>query len=189
MNRHPETPFVPGILSRNLPNTDVRVDSDAGTFNGWAVKYGIRDAYGTTFSPGCFSQGTEDLELRDFPYLWFHDPFTPIGTFRAVEKDDGLWIEGRWDDTGEGNSSRARAKSGSAPGLSVGFVPEGVAPDDESVFTSARLVETSQITLGFQAVPGAKLESVRSIDPVPDLRARRARARLTLVGAQKNRSK
>jgi hypothetical protein len=44
----------------------------------------------------------------------------------------------------------------------VGFVPIGVDPDDDTVFTSARLVETSQITRRMASVPGAGITKARA---------------------------
>lgn len=175
----------PVVLHRVVADMAVRAaEDDAGTFDGWALLWDTLDSYGTTFAPGTFSAG--GLDTDPYAMLWMHDRDRPIGVFTAEERDRGLWIEGGWDDTTDGRDARARARSGSAPGLSVGFVPIMVDPDDENRFTQARLVETSQITRRMAAVPGAELVGARA---EADVKARadadaaaRARARLALMG-------
>lgn len=183
-------------------------DDDAGTFDGIASHVLVEDSYGTAWDGGAWTAGTPDLTDRTFPLLWMHDPFVPIGTFTAEETEHGLRIRGTYDDTEAGRDARKRAKSKSAPNLSVGFIPKQSRSSstaefdgrDVEVFTATQLVETSQITLGFQAVPGAELTSARSnlcpycgaareaarsskIDEaLRDVDDARARARLLLAG-------
>lgn len=137
--------------------------SNTGTFEGYACLWNVRDSYGTTFAPGCFGAGGLDADL--YALLAMHDPTEVIGTFTAKEDDTGLWITGGWDDTSDGEKARARARSGSAPELSVGFVPLMLDPDDENLFTQTRLVEVSQITRRMGAVPGAAFANVRTQIP------------------------
>lgn len=161
------------IEFRSLEDVEWRVaEGDDGTFAGYACRYGKRDSYGTTFHPGVFRKG---VDKRDYALLFMHSPYQPVGTFRAEERADHLWIEGRYDDTAAGRDARIMARSGSAPELSVGFVrtdlPEwsklAEMGDDERKdvlenIRSARLVEVSQITARMAAVPGSKLKTVRS---------------------------
>ncbi|MFE0329064.1 HK97 family phage prohead protease [Streptomyces sp. NPDC058960] len=161
------------IEFRALEDIEWRVgEGDDGTFAGYACRYGKRDSYGTTFHPGVFRKG---IDKRDYALLFMHSPYQPVGTFRAEERSDHLWIEGRYDDTAAGRDARVMARSGSAPELSVGFVrtdlPEwkklAEMGDDERKdvlenIRSARLVEVSQITARMAAVPGSKLKTVRS---------------------------
>jgi HK97 family phage prohead protease len=185
---------IPGLQVRHLIDLNVRADDgpEVGTFDGYACVWNVVDSYGTTFKPGCFREGGLDQSM--YALLWMHSPFEPIGVFLATEDDHGLKIEGRWDDTNDGRDARVRARSGSAPGLSVGFVPIGTDPDDPSAFTVCRLVETSQITARMAAVPGAELvgaraagyqdPDVRSAQMQDDERASRAAlARLRLLVA------
>lgn len=138
-------------------------EDGSGAFAGWACIFGVRDSYGTTFQPGCFIEG--GLDESAYAYLWMHSSHIPTGVFRAEERTEGLWIEGEWDPTPEGQTARARALSGSAPENSVGFIwlADG-GEDDPDLITSARLVETSQITLRMAAVPGSVLQDVKSAD-------------------------
>jgi HK97 family phage prohead protease len=132
----------------------------SGEFEGYACRWNVTDSFGTRFVPGCFTAG--ELDERLYALLWMHDPNQPGATFTARETDDGLWIEGAYDETQLGQDMRARAKSGSAPELSVGFVWRDSDPDDENAITNARLVETSQITARMASVPGAQISAVRA---------------------------
>lgn len=150
-----------------LGDLQLRVDQaedGSGAFEGWACIYGVRDSYGTTFQQGAFTEG--GLDESAYAYLWMHSPMIPTGTFVAEDREEGLWIAGEWDPTPEGQTARARAHTGSAPENSVGFVwlADG-GEDDPDLITSARLVETSQITLRMAAVPGSVLTVVKS-DPL-----------------------
>ena len=126
-------------------------------FEGLACKYDVRDSYGTTFRSGCFTRG--GLDTGTYALLWQHDPTHPVGTFNAVERADGLYIEGRWDENSAGQEARAAALSGSASDLSVGFTWQSA--DGETDINKARLMEVSQVTSRFGAVPGSILTAVR----------------------------
>lgn len=166
MNRKPtfETRLSMGL--------DLRADTDEdGHFEGWLCRFDVDDSYGTQFKPGCFERGGLDEAL--YALLWMHDPTLPGATFTAEERtdgaDSGLWIDGNYDVTQLGQDLRTRAKSGSAPGLSVGFVWRDSDPDNENWITSARLVEGSQITARMASVPGAQLTAVRhALQPIAD---------------------
>jgi hypothetical protein len=91
-----------------------------------------------------------------------HDPTRPVGTFTAEEREDGLYIVGRWDDNTAGQEARVAALSGSASDLSVGFTWMKEDGAEENDITIARLQEVSQVTSRFGAVPGSVLTAVRS---------------------------
>ncbi|MFE1515698.1 HK97 family phage prohead protease [[Kitasatospora] papulosa] len=157
---------------RSLEDIDWRVGEDGdGTFEGLACRYGVVDSYGTTFHPRSFRKGLKG----NYALLFMHSPYQPVGTFSAEERDDGLYISGRYDDTAAGRDARTMARSGSASELSVGFVRTDLPPweklaemsdeDREATIANikgARLVEVSQITARMAAVPGSKLKTVRS---------------------------
>lgn len=151
------------VQHRLVGGLDLRAAATSeGTFEGYACVWDVVDSYGTTFAPRSFGAG--GLDTDPYPLLWMHDRDVVLGTFTATEDDRGLLIRGSWDDTGVGRDARARAKSGSAPGLSVGFVPILVDPDDEDRFTQVRLVETSQIVARMASVPGASIHNARQAD-------------------------
>lgn len=132
-------------------------DNTGNTFEGLACAYGVVDAYGTTFQPGCFTRG--GLDGKTYPLLWMHDPTRPVGTFTAEERVDGLYIVGQWDVNSAGQEARIAAMSGSAADLSVGFSWTG----DGFDIVVAELREVSQVTSRFGAVPGSKLTAVRNV--------------------------
>ncbi|MFD0562903.1 HK97 family phage prohead protease [Kitasatospora saccharophila] len=158
---------------RQLGDVQWRVaDGEDGTFEGLACRYGVVDSYGTTFHPRAFRKG--GLKGQ-YAMLFMHDPAQPVGVFTAEERDDGLHIAGRYDDTAAGRDARTMARSGSAPELSVGFVRTDLPPFEKLAQLSeedyketlanirgARLVEVSQITARMAAVPGSKLKTVRA---------------------------
>lgn len=138
---------------------NVRV-ADDGTFEGFACRWGVRDDYGTAFLAGAFTAG--GLDSEPYPLLWMHDVRTVLGAFTAEEQDEGLWIAGAYDPTTDGQEARARAKSGSAPELSVGFNITAVDPTDQTLIAGAVLFETSQVTARMAAQRGAALSGVRT---------------------------
>lgn len=157
---------------RALDDVEWRInDGEDGTFEGVACRYNVLDSYGTTFHPGAFKSSSGNR----YALLFMHDPHQPIGTFRAEERDNHLWISGQYDNTAAGRDARIRAQSGSARELSVGFVrtdlphwkklaemPEAEVKEKLRNIRGARLVETSQITARMAAVPGSKLKTVRA---------------------------
>lgn len=160
------------IEFRSVEDIELRVaEGDDGTFDGLACRYNVVDSYGTTFHPQAFRKGLKG----SYAMLFMHSPMQPVGTFSAEERDDGLYISGRYDDTAAGRDARTMARSGSAPELSVGFIRTDL-PDWEKLsqmsdedradtldnIRGARLVEVSQITARMAAVPGSKLKTVRS---------------------------
>lgn len=153
---------LPAIDLRAIPEHRTSDEADA---EGWAVVYGVEDSYGTTFVKRCF-EAVEPLGAR-YPYLWMHRRDEPVGVFEVEDREEGLWIRVWFDDTQAGRDARARARSGSAPGCSVGFiwyptVEQQAGEEDPNLILAARLIETSQITLGMQSVPGSEIKQVRS---------------------------
>ncbi|MFJ5802686.1 HK97 family phage prohead protease [Streptomyces decoyicus] len=160
------------IEFRSADAIELRVgEGGDGTFEGLACRYNVVDSYGTTFHARAFRKGLKG----SYAMLFMHSPMQPVGTFIADERDDGLYISGRYDDTAAGRDARTMARSGSAPELSVGFIRTDLPTwdkldqmgDDERKdvldnIRGARLVEVSQITARMAAVPGSKLKTVRS---------------------------
>ena len=139
----------------------VAVAAETNTFEGRACQYGVVDSYGTTFTKGCFTKG--GLDTNVYALLWQHNYTKPVGTFTAEEREDGLYIVGKWDENPQGQAARAAAMSGSASELSVGFEWVDYESDSDSTeIKEARLMEVSQVTTRFAAVPGSKFVSARS---------------------------
>jgi HK97 family phage prohead protease len=152
----------------SVPVTELRFGNGPdldGTFEGYLSVHGVTDSYGTRMLPGCWRAG--GLDDKPYALLWMHDPTQVVGTFTAKEDERGLLISGRFDATDEGQRARTRAQSGSAPGLSVGFVLEQTLADDPNGITVARLVEGSLITARMASTPGAQVTGVRQQTAVP----------------------
>lgn len=143
-----------------LDALDLRDDVPDGEphFRGWACRTETRDAFGTTFAAGTWSAG--GLDGEPYALCWMHDPWVPVGAFTAQDRSEGLWIEGRWDQTRDGRDARTKART-SAPGLSVGFRSVIFDEEDPERIIAARLVEVSQITARMAAVPGSKFQEAR----------------------------
>lgn len=159
-----------GVERRSTGLLEVRADGatdgpDGADFWGYLLPFNTLDSYGTRFAPDAFRDGGVDAD--PYALLWMHDPWTVAGQFTAEVRDAGIWIAGTYDDTPDGNSARARGKSGSARGLSIGFERIGDEEQDDGsiLITKARMVEGSQITTRMESVPGAGLAGVRRALP------------------------
>ena len=145
----------------HLADLDLRDDvpDNEPHFRGWACRTEVRDAYGTTFAAGAWAAG--GLDSQPYALCWMHDPWVPVGAFTAADRSDGLWIEGRWDQTRDGRDARTKART-SAPGLSVGFRSVIFDEEDPERIIAAQLVEVSQITARMAAEPGSEFQDARS---------------------------
>jgi uncharacterized protein len=160
------TPASVNCERRAIGTLEVRTDDSKGPegadFWGTLLPFMTVDSYRTLFAPDAFRDGGVDAD--PYALLWMHDPWTVAGQFEAEVRETGIWIAGAYDDTPEGSSARARGKSGSARGLSIGF--ERYADEDNedgtTTITKARMVEGSQITTRMESVPGAGLAGVRA---------------------------
>lgn len=173
------------VQARVIPagQLTVRVAAgEDGSFEGWANRFGQVDSYGTHWRPGSWIAG--GLDENRYALLWMHDARVVLGSFTAAERPEGLWIEGAFDDTPEGQAGRARARSGSAAELSVGFGAAITAEDDPTAFIASELMEVSQITARHASSPGAAITDARA-KAAAALEQRRAvaRTRLLLNGA------
>jgi len=158
----------PHYVTRAVP---IVSDEATNTFEGLACKYNIKDSYGTTFYPGCFTTG--GLDTNTYALLWMHSPDQPIGILRAEERKDGLYIVGEWDQSHAGQNARATALSGSASELSVGFEWLDWSMENQTEIHNATLREVSQVTTRFGAVPGSAFTAARAILSASETRAGR----------------
>ena len=113
---------------------------EAGTFEGWASKYGVTDSQGDVMDPAAFA----DAEGAEIPLLMGHKGET-IGVGVVENRPEGLWIKGRLLlATQAGREAYERAKAGVAKGLSVGFqLLQHAREGAVRRITRARLVEVS----------------------------------------------
>lgn len=107
-----------------LSNVELKFDGDkAGTFAGYASKFGGVDSYGDTILPGAYRK---TLKKRDRPIRMRWNHFGPvIGKWLELREDEaGLYVEGELT---PGHSVAedvaASLKHGAVDGLSIGFRP------------------------------------------------------------------
>ena len=99
---------------------DAKAIEDDGHIEGLAVGYGNLDHGGDVVLPGAITASVSGR--KSIPMLLYHDQKRPVGIWHDFsETAEGLLVKGRFDDTTEGRESRARARSGSLAGLSMGF--------------------------------------------------------------------
>lgn len=161
----------------------------AGTGYGRAVPYGTETMIGTvreSFAPGAF----DPADVVGKPIAYRHGE--PIGVITAAKNEaDGLYIDFNIANTVQGRDAATLIRTGSAKGLSVGFIPT------KSVWNRAKtavqhaaasLLETSvthmpaYATAGVSAIREEETMSVETIEETPtvseDIEARAAIAQV-----------
>ena len=99
---------------------DVKAIGDDGHIEGLAVGYGNMDHGGDIVARGAITASVAGRKA--LPMLLYHDHKRPVGVWNEFkEVGEGLLVKGCFDDTDEGREARARARSGSLGGLSMGF--------------------------------------------------------------------
>lgn len=140
---------------------ETRFDSNAedGTFEGYAVRFGVLDSYRTSFDRSAF-----ELEGRSLPLLWSHDRAQVIGSVRQIVADAaGLKIVGRLNlDVQRAREARSMLLAGDVRGLSIGFrrLADKAGPNGTRHITKADLAEVSLVAVA--SVPGSGVTSVRA---------------------------
>ena len=125
---------------------DVRTDTDAGGFDGYASTFWSVDSYGTAVAPGAFRRSLSHKKREDgtykVPVLFQHDPALHVGV-PTVLRDEGkngvgLYAETRlFDDggtvPGTGSVTLRQLRQGAVYALSIGFrtVKDRSANDDD----------------------------------------------------------
>lgn len=155
-----------------LSNVELRFDGDkAGTFAGYASKFGGVDSYGDTILPGAYRKTLKKRE-RPIRMRWNH--WGPvIGKWLELREDDaGLYVEGELT---PGHSVAedvaASLKHGAVDGLSIGFRPVQIRDlgDGRRELKEIELVEISVVEE--PADLGARVADVKSaIDEADSLK-------------------
>lgn len=155
-----------------LSNVELRFDGDkAGTFAGYASKFGGVDSYGDTILPGAYRKTLKKRE-RPIRMRWNH--WGPvIGKWLDLREDDaGLYVEGELT---PGHSVAedvaASLKHGAVDGLSIGFRPVQIRDlgDGRRELKEIELIEISVVEE--PADLGARVADVKSaIDEADSLK-------------------
>lgn len=157
------------MLRKNLSlsKCDIKLDSDKGTFLGFASVFGGVDAYGDTINAGAFS---ETLKKHGLPKMFLnHEGWElPIGKWlSADENDTGLLVDGELT-PGNSRSSDVHAslKHGTIDGLSIGFyLDKNDFEETDSgrvIKRITKLVEVSVVTFPADTAARVDLTSVKS---------------------------
>ncbi|MDX2277725.1 MAG: HK97 family phage prohead protease [Hyphomonadaceae bacterium] len=149
--------------------SDLTVDVEARTFEGYGCVFGQIDTYRTTFEPGCFAKSLADWRSKgQWPSFYLqHDWDQLIGAYTEMFEDSkGLFVKGRFIESVFGDHARALVKEKIASGLSIGFVTiaERVEEADDwskrrRFITEAELWEVSLVER--PSVPGSGVTGLR----------------------------
>lgn len=110
-----------------LTEFKIAADGDAGSFEGYASRFGTIDSYGDTIDRGAYKETIPEFLERGF-LGWGHNWADPIGFFtEATERDSGLFVKGQFHSDPEAQVKRQRVKeradAGKFMGLSIGYEP------------------------------------------------------------------
>lgn len=153
----------------SLSETEIKLDAEKGTFEGYASVFGGVDSYGDTIVRGAYDY---TLRTHGKPKMFFnHDQMSiPIGKFTSAKEDDkGLFVAGELT---PGNSRsedvRASLKHGTIDGLSIGYwLKKGDYDETEKgrvIRRIHRLSEVSIVTFPADDAARVDLASVKSED-------------------------
>jgi len=149
-------------------------DSEDGFFalEGLASTFGNIDLDNDVIVQGAFSKTLSEHEK--FPMLWQHSPFSPIGDFKAEEREDGLFISAEVLNTVAGTEIQGLVRKRVLK-FSIGFIPKKVSfaelnGEDVRFIEEIDLKETSLVT--FPANPeavitgskGSGIETIRDYE-------------------------
>lgn len=132
-----------------------------GALEGVAVRYGVIDSYGSTFTPTAF----KGLAGRSVPMLWAHDTREVIGSWTSLRSTaEGLAASGKLNlEVQRAREVRAMLIAGDVKGLSIGFnTTKAEMKAGVRTITAAELVEIS--LTAFPSVPGSGVTGVRTFD-------------------------
>lgn len=101
-----------------------KVDSDAGTFEGYAAVFGNVDSDGDIIEPGAFAKFLAGDPSRVKILALHNDKVLPIGVPVELYEDDiGLYLKAQLSDTGMGRDIRQLLIDGVLNELSIGYIP------------------------------------------------------------------
>lgn len=156
---------------------EIKGIGEDGTFSGYGSVFNVADTYRDVMQAGCFSSSLADWQKRSaYPsLLWQHDTAQPIGVYTAMREDArGLYVEGTLlkNDVRQAAEAYALMKAGALSGLSVGFYTKADEWDAKASVRKLLEVDLCEVSLvTFPANPAARVQSVKSVDAVADLKS------------------
>jgi len=159
------------LIRKTLPlhNTQLKFNTDAGSFKGYASVWGGVDSYGDTIEKGAFKDSLKDNGL---PKMFFnHQWDMPVGKYTYADEDNvGLWVEGELTPNHSlASDVRASLLHETLDGLSIGgFLHKG---DYEKSENGGRLIrkwsvlaEVSPVVFPADKAARIDLSTVKSMD-------------------------
>lgn len=166
------------VETKVLALTDATVtppaDGGAGSFSGYASRFGERDLVGDVVVKGAYTKTLPQFRERGF-IAWGHDWDNPVATIREAREDErGLYVEADFHSDPQSQIARTRAAErlarGKFMGLSIGFrtldaedTPKG------RLLKEIELFETSLVTV--PALPSAGVLSAKTARADAETRA------------------
>ena len=157
---------------------DIKGMSEDGVFSGYGSIFGNKDSYGDVVMAGAFGPSLAEHRRKGTKpkMFWQHDPHRPIGSWTDFAEDGkGLWVEGRLNmEVQQAREAYALLKAGDIDGLSIGYVPTKVEPDEKAGvlrLKEVRLIEVSVVS--HPANDRALVDSVKAAE-IENLRQRLA---------------
>ena len=135
---------------------------EAGSFAGYATRFGIKDKGGDIVVKGAYAKS---LNERMPKMLWSHRQWEPIGIWiKAFEDDVGLRVEGKLAlNTIKGKETHELMKLGAVNGLSIGYITrKSDIRGNARMLQELDLHEVSVVTFPMQNE--ATIDAVKSVD-------------------------
>ena len=141
--------------------SDVSVESDGVSIEGYASLFGVADQGGDIVEVGAYARSLSALAKADrsVKMLWQHNPTEPIGVWDDVQEDGrGLYVKGRLlSDVSRAREAAALLDAGAIDGLSIGYRTVRATKDDNGRrrLNELELWEVSLVT--FPMLPDARV--------------------------------
>jgi len=159
------------LIKKTLPfsKTELKFNSDAGSFKGYASVWDGVDSYGDTIKKGAF---LDTLKENGMPKMFFnHQWDMPVGKFTLVDEDNiGLWTEGELTPNhSRASDVRASMLHETLDGLSIGgFLHKKDYKDSQNggrlIHKWSVLKEISPVVFPADNAARIDLSTVKSID-------------------------
>lgn len=158
---------------------EIKAINDDGTFSGYGSVFGVVDSYDEVVAQGAFSESlSAQKQSGKMPaLLWQHRSGEPIGVYTDMQEDNiGLKVEGKLAlKTSRGAEAYELMKMKAISGLSIGFVPREDSFDRVTGIRTLKKVDLWEVSLvTFPANDAARVQSVKSIEELTDLKSAEA---------------